>query len=356
MYESEGFIEGIKSKIQQVGGEVVEVIESANIIIAKIPEDKVGIIRQIPGVTLVGKDEPMVEATWETSKHITDMGVLDFHKFGNKGDGIKIAIVDGGVDYNHPAIKNNYKGGYNVLTGKTDAMDVDGHGTACAGLAAADESVPPIIGMAPHADIYGVKVGSLSAGFAASRTVKGVAWAVENNMNVISISLGGSASSSVYYDSIFRKAKEKGIIVVAAAGSRGDSFVMSPGRCIDSIAVSGIGKHDTILYSNWGPQIDVCALSNMAVTTKLGGGVKYFYGTSAATPIIAGIMALLRKKYPTKSANDLAAVMYGLCKDLGEPGKDIYYGHGVPILSAQEVSKFPVTIKSYPTGATIRIV
>jgi len=356
MYESEGFIEGIKSKIQQVGGEVVEVIESANIIIAKIPEDKVGIIRQVPGVTLVGKDEPMVEATWETSKHITDMGVLDFHKFGNKGDGIKIAIIDGGVDYNHPAIKNNYKGGYNVLTGTTDAMDVDGHGTACAGLAAADESVPPIIGMAPHADIYGVKVGSLSAGFSAVKTAKGVAWAFENNMNVISISLGGPRTSSVYYDTILKKAKEKGIIVVAAAGSGGDSYVMSPARCEDAIAVSGIGKLDTIKYSNWGSQVDVCALSNMSVTTKLGGGIRYFYGTSSATPIIAGVMALLRKKYPTKSVDDLAAVMYNLCKDLGEPGKDIYYGHGVPILSAQAVSGFSVTISSYPKDATIRVV
>lgn len=356
MYESEGFVEGIKSKIQQVGGEVVEVIESANIIIAKIPEDKVEIIRQVPGVTLVGKDEPMEEAAWETSEHIIDMGVLDFHRFGNKGDGIKIAIIDGGVDYNHPSIKNNYKGGYDVLTGSTDAMDVDGHGTACAGLAAADESTPPIIGMAPHADIYGIKVGSLSAGFAASRTVKGIAWAVENNMNVISISLGGSSITSVYYDSIFKKAKEKGIVVVAAAGSKGDPYVMSPARCVNAIAVSGIGRRDTIMYSNWGSQVDVCALSNMSVTTKLGGGIRYFYGTSSATPIIAGVMALLRKKYPTKSVNDLAAVMYGMCKDLGEPGKDIYYGHGVPILSTQGVSTFPVTVSSYPRGATVRII
>ena len=67
-------------------------------------------------------------------------------------------------------------------------------------------------------------------------------------------------------------------------------------------------------------------------------------------------MALLRKKYPTKSVDELAAIMYGMCKDLGEPGKDIYYGHGVPILSSQEVSTFPVTVSSYPRGAVINVV
>ena len=357
-YDNETFVESIKNQVLQIGGTIEEVIELANIIVAMVPESKTEFIKQLPGVTFVGKDEPMVELGSSYSWHIDFMKILEFHRANNKGDGIKVAIIDTGVDYNHPSLRNNYKGGYNVITGSNNAMDYSGHGTSVAGVIAADGSELDIIGIAPKAQIYGVCVWSKRDGFTSSKTVKGIQWAIENNMDIINLSLGAKSWTSVYYNNILKKAKDKGIVVVAAAGSQNEKGVKAPACCNDSIAVASIRSE---IYnfepynSNYGPEVDISAPGSAIKTTKLSGGSRYFYGTSAAAPIISGIMALLKKKYPMKSVDELATVMYDLCKDIGSPGKDIYTGYGVPILSVQQETTFPVTMTSVPLNASITV-
>ncbi|MFA5137739.1 MAG: S8 family peptidase [Elusimicrobiota bacterium] len=207
------------------------------------------------------------------------------------GAGVKVGIIDTGIDYTHPALKANYKGGTNTATKGGDAKDDHGHGTHVAGtIAAAGDD---IVGVAPQASLYAIKVLDENGYGTTASIVDGLAWCVENKMNIVNMSLGGPASEAL--EKAVKAAVAAGVTIVAASGNDPDSSVSAPARYSEVIAVSASTSQDgSAEFSSTGPEVDFIAPGNEVLSTYPGGGTATMSGTSMATPHVAGLAALAR--------------------------------------------------------------
>ncbi len=221
----------------------------------------------------------------------------------SKGEGVTVAVIDTGVDYNHPDLKNNIVGHISTIGG--DGKDDHGHGTHCAGIiaATAGNSIG-VSGVAPNAKIYGIKVLNSEGSGATAYIIQGVKAAISQNVDVISMSLGG-----VYWDAAFQKAindaVNNGIVVVAAAGNEATIQKSYPAAYDNVIAVAATDSNDKLTdFSNYGEWVDIAApgyniLSTLPTGFTVEGckyesqGYGYMSGTSMACPVVAGTVALM---------------------------------------------------------------
>ncbi len=234
------------------------------------------------------------------------------------GKGVTVAVIDTGVDYEHPDLKDNVVGHISTLTevdstGKvyfveSDGRDDNGHGTHCAGIIAATaNNSTGVSGMAPNAEIYAVKALDAEGNGYTVDIVQGVISATAANVDVISMSLGSICYDGACQKAIDKAVNEKGIIVVAAAGNEETSQKSYPAAYNNVIAVAATSSKDQLTYfSNYGKWVDIAApgyniLSTLPSNFKIsdvsyeGSGTSYGYmsGTSMACPVVAGTVALM---------------------------------------------------------------
>ena len=207
------------------------------------------------------------------------------------GQGVKVAVIDTGIDYTHPDLAPNYKGGYNFVANSDDPRDDQGHGTHVAGTIAAVKDGNGVAGVAPGASLYAVKVLDKNGSGQYSWIISGIEWAVEHRMDVINMSLGGGQGNEALQQ-VMEKAGEAGVTVVCAAGN--DSGPVNyPAKYPQAIAVSASDSSDKIAsFSSRGPEIAVIAPGVNIYSTKKGGGYTTLSGTSMASPHVAGLAAL----------------------------------------------------------------
>ncbi len=242
------------------------------------------------------------------------------HSQGITGKGIKVAVIDTGITRGHEEL-GNYKGGYDFVNNDTDPSDDAGHGTHCCGIIGAKgNNGKGGMGVAPDVSLYAYKVLGANGRGNTSNIVRAVNRAVSDGVNVISMSLGGPDYLSEFQAAI-NNAREKGIVVVAAAGNDHTSEKAYPGAYDNVLCVAAMpGKGSTELskFSNFGDWVDIVAPggssmnsgfpeedgSNAATdifsTYHLGSNRKasksgYFCmsGTSMACPVVSGIVALV---------------------------------------------------------------
>ena len=209
----------------------------------------------------------------------------------NSGKGVKVAVVDTGIDFRHPDLAPNYKGGWNAIVSTATPLDDQGHGTHVSGTIAAVKDLKGVVGVAPSVDLYGVKVLDKNGSGQYSWVVAGIEWAVMNGMDVINMSLGGGSGTEALKQ-IMIKSKEMGVAVVCAAGN--DSGPVNfPAKYPEAIAVSASDSADKIAsFSSRGPEIVVIAPGVNVYSTRKGGGYTTMSGTSMACPHTAGLAAL----------------------------------------------------------------
>lgn len=209
----------------------------------------------------------------------------------NTGKGVKVAVVDTGIDFRHPELAPNYKGGWNAIVSTASPLDDQGHGTHVSGTIAAVKDLKGVVGVAPSVDLYGVKVLDKNGSGQYSWVVAGIEWAVMNGMDVINMSLGGGSGTEAL-KAIMKKSKEMGVAVVCAAGN--DSGPVNfPAKYPEAIAVSASDSSDKIAsFSSRGPEIVVIAPGVNVYSTRKGGGYTTMSGTSMACPHTAGLAAL----------------------------------------------------------------
>ena len=243
------------------------------------------------------------------------------------GNGVKVAVLDTGVDYTHPDLKANYKGGWNFIKNTSDPKDDNGHGTHVAGIVCAADDGLNVIGVAPKVSHYAVKVLDNTAYGLWSTIIAGIQWAVNNHMQVINMSIGGSASASM--KAACDAAYAKGVVIVAAAGNSG-SAVMCPAMYSESvIAVAATdSSNNRCSWSCYGPTVEISAPGNGITSDKMGGGTISMSGTSMASPHVAGVCALIIESGVTSPAA-IRARLNSTATDRGTTGFDTYYGYGV---------------------------
>jgi len=211
-----------------------------------------------------------------------------------EGAGVKVAIIDTGIDLSHPDLAGKVDGGYSAIT-KTekpeDYQDDNGHGTHVSGTIAALRDGKGVVGVAPKARLYAVKVLDADGSGNLSDVIDGIVWAAKNGMQVANMSLGAPTDSDAMHRAV-RFAKGMGVVIVAAAGNSGGS-VGFPGSYPEVIAVSASDSDDHIAaFSSRGPEVDFIAPGVDIVSDKLGGGQISYNGTSMASPHVAGLAAL----------------------------------------------------------------
>lgn len=184
---------------------------------------------------------------------------------GIKGQGIKVCVVDTGIDMNHVDLADRYKGGYNFIGGNDNPFDDHSHGTHCSGIIGASENSIGYTGMAPLVDLYACKGLNAKGSGSLADIAAGVDWCVTNGMDIISLSLGADmACSGVLADSC-NNAWNQGLVVVAASGNSGHldcslevGCVLFPANCSATIAVGSIDKDEFRSdFSSFGPEVEL---------------------------------------------------------------------------------------------------
>jgi len=266
------------------------------------------------------------------------------------GAGVKIAIVDTGIDYTHTDLNDNYCGGYDFVNGDSDPMDDHWHGTHCAGIIAAEKNDMGILGVAPEADIYALKVLDSAGSGSLSNVVAAIDWAIDNNMQIVSMSLGTNSYSSSL-ETICNQAYASGILLVAAAGNDGNAD--GTGDCVDYpanydsvIAVASVYSPDVRSgYSSTGPAVELAAPGATIYSTIPGNSYQYASGTSMACPHVAGTAALVWALNPSWDNEQVRTHMQETAEDLGVVGRDrdTWYGFGLVNASAAAINIPEVT-------------
>src|SRR5262245_37953339 len=216
----------------------------------------------------------------------------------SRGKGVKVAVVDTGIDNTHPDLAPNYKGGVSFVPGETP-MDGNSHGTHCAGTIAAAINGVGVVGVAPAASLYAVKVLANNGSGQWSWLIAGIDWCINNKMHILSMSLGGGGAPSAL-ETMCNTAFSKGLLLIAAAGNSGHtptgvpSTVGQPGKYKTVIAVSAIDSANVIApFSSAGPEVEICANGVNVLSTIPGGGYGTKSGTSMACPHVSGAAAVV---------------------------------------------------------------
>jgi thermitase len=257
---------------------------------------------------------------------------------GNKS--VLVAVVDTGIDYNHPDLAANYVPlGFNWVSDNSDPKDDFGHGTHCAGIiAAVSNNGVGIAGMA-QVRIMAEKVLDSMGGGTVDWVASGIAHAVDQGANVISLSLGDTMDSELLHEAV-RYAYDAGVLVVASAGNENSDVKMYPAAYDEVVAVAATDQADLkASFSEYGDWIELAAPGVYIYSTMptyhvtlndFGYAMNYDYlsGTSMACPHVSGLAALTWSQYMNKTRDWLRLWLRYTADDLGDPGFDTYYGYG----------------------------
>lgn len=235
-----------------------------------------------------------------------------------RGEGVRVGIIDTGVDLNHPDLKDNVKEVCGVLDCK-NIIDDNGHGSHVAGTIAALDNDIGVVGVAPKVDLYPVKAFNKSGRGNISNVIDALNWCIEKKVQVVNMSFGFT-NNSMALERAIKEAYRQNIVLVAAAGnSGGDDSVMYPAKYPEVIAVAASNSgNKAAWFSSGGPEVDVIAPGAGIPSTYKDGGYKSMSGTSMASPHVTAACALILAKSNMSPAK-VKEVLMSTAIDLGLP-------------------------------------
>jgi len=276
------------------------------------------------------------------------------------GEGVVVAVLDTGVDEDHPDLFGQTVPGWNIYDDDADTSDVYGHGTKVAGIiAAASDNEIGVASIAWHSLIMPVRVSRPDGNASISDIVEGIIWAADNGAQVANVSYAVSGSRAAQDAASYMQ--ECGGVVVVPAGNSGDYQSIAPSRTI--ISVGATSSMDVRAgFSNYGDFLDLVAPGVVIYTTRRGGGYNASSGTSFSSPVVAAVAALMISVNPALDPAQVDTILKETADDLGDEGDDIYYGSGcvnaaAAVLAAWESSnediEAPTVAITSPGGGTV---
>jgi subtilisin len=327
----------------QAAGRLRRRFSSIPAVAASLTADEIAALGNDSSVAYIEPDRtfeasPTVPSAEETASWgVAHIGAAVAHARGITGAGVKVAVLDTGVDYTHPELSPRYQGGYNFMDDTADPLDdaYDSHGTQVAGIIAASLDGNGMVGVAPGVSLYAVKVldgggfGDLSA------ILAGIDWAIAHHMDVVNMSFGTTMESQALEDAC-NAASSAGIVLVAGTGYRRTDPVSFPAAYPSVIGVSATDQSDVITnFSPVGPGVTLAAPGVSILSTRIAGGYIALSGTSQAAPHVAGLAALILSSGIAdangdgRRSDDVRERLQRAARDLGAAGRDDQYGYGL---------------------------
>ena len=321
-----------------------------------------------PSATATSPQDPYYDRQWAHTR-IRSSSAWDLT---TGGVDLMIAVIDTGIDSSHPDLSAKLVPGRSFLTDNQgrlheddNPVDMNGHGTHVAGIAAAvtDNGIG-VAGMTWGARIMPVRVLNREGEGWTSDIARGILWARQNGADVINLSLGSEYPSDAVRD-VVADAHDAGILLVAAMGNNESETPFYPAAYPDTVAVSATNVDDNLAwYSNYGSYCDVAAPGGELFDTDFTGGIystlptgtgfflyqeygypsDYYYlqGTSQAAPFVAGLGALVWSIDDTLSPDQVQQVIEAAAVDIGTPGRDKQFGHGrIDARAALDLTNIP---------------
>lgn len=365
--------------VQQAGGSIKYTYHLVPAIAASVPEAAIAGLQANPNVTSVDLDGEVhaIDAELDNAWGVKRIGAGIVHASGNKGAGVKVAIIDTGADYTHPDLNDNFDLsstdrctgglGHDFVNNDTDPMDDHGHGTHVSGTVAAKDDNVGVVGVAPEACLYALKVLSASGSGSWNGIIAALQWAVDHGIQVTNNSYGSSINPGGIVQAAFDNSAA-GIVHVASAGNSGNcggkgNNVVYPARFASVIAVAATDKNDARpCFSSTGPDVELAA-PGVAVNSTVpkpgedgdgcalcdDSGYKLLNGTSMASPHVAGTAALVI----AAGITDVRTQLQTTADDLGDAGRDPQYGFGLVDADGAVAPAEPdATPPAAPTGLT----
>jgi subtilisin family serine protease len=279
--------------------------------------------------------------SWGSKTRIFSEALLDFwdieqlrikdiwEKYDIKGQNVNVFVLDTGIDTTNISFANHNITAKSFVENETPE-DVHGHGTWCCGKINADK-----VGIAPECHLFSAKVMDAS-GYGSDFDInKALTWALENNPQIISMSLGGY-NLDKEQEKLCAKIFEKGGIILSAAGNERTDDKTYPAAFKNVLAITAIDQErNKADFANYGQHIAVAAPGVACYSTILNNQFRKMSGTSMATPVTAGLLALgisyilkKKQKYGIPERDLIIQALEKSAIDLGTPGFDIYYGFG----------------------------
>ena len=287
-------------------------------------------------------DFKILNTVYTPSAEVIDYGVrmvgapLEWSE--TMGEGVRVGIIDTGVDYNHIELKNRIKDGINTIDASLDDIqDYNGHGTHVAGIIAAEKNGIGVVGVAPKAELYVAKSFDKKGKSNFHAIEKAVNWMIEKKVDVVNMSFSSSFGGRAYTELIHRLYLN-GISIICAAGNEGEygeNTIGYPAKFNDTVAVCAIDINKHIAdFSSSGTSAEICAAGIDIYSTYLNGGYALLSGTSMAAPIITGAVAILQGKGMLRygrrlTPSEIRLLLNIYTEDLsGGKGRDSRYGYG----------------------------
>jgi serine protease AprX len=351
---SQGTCDHIRDLILDAGGKIKYELPLINALVAELPSKVIDEVAAQHMIQFINHDAKVFKCMDNASVAVAGHLV---HDVGYTGKGVGIAVLDTGVYPHDDLVKPNNRiiAFKDIVNNKSYPYDDDGHGTHVAGIAAGSGYAnKKYMGIAPEANIIGVKVLDETGSGSTSDILAGLQWVIDNkdkyNIKVVNMSLGAPAEKSYREDPLARGAAEAarhGLTVITAAGNSGPNprTITSPGISPSVLTVGAVDDNRTTSYeddfiasfSSRGPTtgglskpdivapgVDIMSLSNRGHASYVSHS-----GTSMATPMVAGTAALLYEKEPNISSSEVQSRLTGTAINIG----DSIYSEGAGILN-----------------------
>ncbi|MFC5532146.1 S8 family peptidase [Cohnella yongneupensis] len=299
------------------------------------------------GGTIVPNDTLYSEYQWNLPRIATESG----WSVTKGSDDIIVAVVDTGVQADHPDLQGRLVKGVNIVDPSSPPDDDVGHGTHVAGIISAEvNNGEGVAGMTWYTKIMPVKALDSSGAGSTYSVAEGILWAVDHGADVINMSLGNYAQAEFLHDAL-KYAYDHGVVLVAASGNDNTDRPGFPAAYPEVLAVAATDPDESRAeYSNFGDYIDIAAPGTSIPSTYPGSRYAALSGTSMASPHVAALASLVKSVNPKLTNEEIMDLLRRTAKDLGQQGKDNDFGYGqIDVNSAlQSASGSGTSLQLFP--------